>query len=119
MSISQFSHEKKISLLLHAIISNTTYAPKERVNGLQRADYEAIGTLSFVQLSQLRHRGAFTAVSQTFETCCTRCAENEDTEISDLPAIWYQVRETERLIWKYAIADILVGIVEINTASSF
>jgi Putative death-receptor fusion protein (DUF2428) len=61
---------------------------------MQRADYEAIGTLSFAQLSQLRHRGAFSAVSQTFETCCVRCAENKDLEISGLPDMWYQVSET-------------------------
>ncbi|OKL63320.1 hypothetical protein UA08_01801 [Talaromyces atroroseus] len=81
---------KDSSLLLHAIVSNTTYAPRDGGNGMLRADYEAIGTLSFVQLSQLRHRGAFSAVSQTFETCCVRCAESRDLEISSLPDMWYQ-----------------------------
>lgn len=88
------------SLLLHAILSNTTYAPPD---SLQRADYETIGALSYVQLSQLRHRGAFTAVSQTFETCCVRCAENKKPEISGLPDLWYQVSEA---IFSYLKAGI-------------
>jgi hypothetical protein len=32
--------------------------------------FESIGCLTFEQLSTLRHRGAFSAVSQTFATCC-------------------------------------------------
>ncbi|KAI1844950.1 hypothetical protein JX266_008966 [Neoarthrinium moseri] len=32
--------------------------------------FEVIGNLTFDQLSNLRHRGAFTTVSQTFSSCC-------------------------------------------------
>ncbi|RAO64566.1 uncharacterized protein BHQ10_000578 [Talaromyces amestolkiae] len=78
---------KDSSLLLHAIVSNATYAPND---GLRRADFETIGTLSFVQLSELRHRGAFSTVAQTFAACCLRCAENKNSEISSLPDMWYQ-----------------------------
>ncbi|KAK7425361.1 hypothetical protein QQZ08_008147 [Neonectria magnoliae] len=35
-----------------------------------REVYERIGNLSFTQLSNLRHRGAFTTVALTFSTCC-------------------------------------------------
>ena len=80
--------DKWQSLLLHAIVSNATYAPND---GLRRADFETIGTLSFVQLSELRHRGAFSTVAQTFAACCLRCAENKNSEISSLPDMWYQV----------------------------
>lgn len=79
------------SLLLHAIVANATYGPANSASGLNRSDYEAIGVLSFIQLSELRHRGAFTAVSQTFATCCQRCGEHTDPEISSLPEVWYQV----------------------------
>lgn len=71
-------------------MANTTYAPQD-MNGLRRGDYDTIGALSFVQLSELRHRGAFSAVSQSFITCCVRCSENKDPEISSLPDGWYEV----------------------------
>lgn len=80
------------SILLHAIVENPTYSPLNKGEGMQRADFEAIGSLSFVQLSELRHRGAFTSVAQTFAACCLRCAKNVDSEISHLPNLWYQVR---------------------------
>ncbi|EEA27348.1 HEAT repeat protein [Talaromyces marneffei ATCC 18224] len=81
---------KDSSLLLHAIVSNASYAPNSGHDELQRADFETIGTLSFVQLSELRHRGAFSTVAQTFAACCLRCAENPNPEISSLPDMWYQ-----------------------------
>lgn len=80
----------EFSYLLHASMVNTTYAPKG-TNGLKRTDYDTIGALNFVQLSELRHRGAFSAVSQSFITCCARCSENKDSEISRLPDGWYEV----------------------------
>ncbi|PCH00030.1 Armadillo-like helical [Penicillium occitanis (nom. inval.)] len=88
---------KDSSLLLHAIVLNAAYAPND---GLQRADFETIGTLSFVQLSELRHRGAFSTVAQTFAACCLRCAENKSPEISSLPDMWYQ--NSLKMIQHYA-----------------
>ncbi|EED19802.1 HEAT repeat protein [Talaromyces stipitatus ATCC 10500] len=81
---------KDSSNLLHAVVANVTYAPQNEHDGLRCADFEAIGTLSFVQLSELRHRGAFSTVAQTFAACCLRCAENENPEISGLPDLWYE-----------------------------
>lgn len=89
--ISTTSPTNCTSLLLHAIVSNVTYGPTDGETGLQRSDYEAIGVLSFIQLSELRHRGAFTAVSQTFATCCLRCGQSSNPTISSLPELWYQV----------------------------
>lgn len=77
-----------LSLLLHATIFNTTYGPSN--DGLLRADFEAIGKASFTQLAELRHRGAFSTVSQTFTTCCERCSSSADQAIQELPKIWYQ-----------------------------
>ncbi|KAL1964941.1 hypothetical protein VTN77DRAFT_6294 [Rasamsonia byssochlamydoides] len=91
---------RESSLLLHATVANMTYGPQDGENGLQRPDYEAIGVLSFIQLSELRHRGAFTAVSQTFATCCQRCGESSDPTISSLPEQWYQ--ETVKIIGQQA-----------------
>lgn len=60
---------------------------------------EEIGNLTFTQLSQLRHRGAFTTVSQTFTVCCqsvkfvssveTLVAETETTMLD----VWYKVSD--------------------------
>ncbi|KAH8690204.1 HEAT repeat protein [Talaromyces proteolyticus] len=81
---------RESSLLLNEILANKTYAPKDSKTSLVLDDYTTIGALSFTQLSELRHRGAFSAVSQTFVACCERCAEHENTEISNLPDMWYQ-----------------------------
>ncbi|KAL1847167.1 hypothetical protein Plec18170_008731 [Paecilomyces lecythidis] len=78
---------RESSLLLHATLANSTYAPAQ--GGLSRMDYEKIGMASFIQLAELRHRGAFSTVSQTFSTCCQRCGESSDPSISSLPAGWY------------------------------
>jgi len=48
-----------------------------------------IGELSFMQLSELRHRGAFSTVSQTFATCCAKAAQSSDPRIANLPKLWY------------------------------
>jgi hypothetical protein len=79
------------SLLLHATLFNETYGP-EGPGGLTRDDYAKIGKSSFTQLAELRHRGAFSTVAQTFSTCSQRCGQSSNPEISALPLLWYQVR---------------------------
>ena len=53
------------------------------------SSFSRIGNLSFDQLSNLRHRGAFTTVSTTFATCCQQ-AKHLDNGGSLLNA-WYKV----------------------------
>lgn len=56
-----------------------------------------IGNLTFDQLTNLRHRGAFTTVSLTFATCC-QLVKYLDAMPRELPAgqtfldAWYKVR---------------------------
>ncbi|KJZ78987.1 hypothetical protein HIM_01760 [Hirsutella minnesotensis 3608] len=50
--------------------------------------FERIGNLTFNQLSNLRHRGAFTTVASTFATCCQQ-TKHFDQDRS-LLNIWYQ-----------------------------
>ncbi|KAE8149507.1 putative death-receptor fusion protein-domain-containing protein [Aspergillus avenaceus] len=90
---------RESSLLLHATIVNRTYGPKGEL-GLNKADFEKIGIASFTQLAELRHRGAFSTVSQTFATCCLRCGQSNDPEISVLPELWYQ--EARKIIFETA-----------------
>ncbi|KAJ5179926.1 Armadillo-like helical [Penicillium capsulatum] len=80
---------RESSLLFHATMANPTYGPVGE-HGLQRDDFERIGRISFTQLAELRHRGAFSTVSQTFATCCYRCSSSEDAFIQELPRAWYQ-----------------------------
>lgn len=73
---------------------------------MNKADYEKIGSMSFIHLAELRHKGAFTTVSQTFTACCQRCGQSKDPSISSLPEAWYQVSV---LIFQVNTADISVG----------
>ncbi|KAJ5613334.1 hypothetical protein N7510_006528 [Penicillium lagena] len=80
---------RESSMLLHATMINQTYGPPGG-DGLQRADFEKVGRASFTQLAELRHRGAFSTVSQTFATCCERCSKSDNLSIRELPRLWYQ-----------------------------
>ena len=78
---------------MQAMITNAAYGPSESTgNGLQDLDFKAIGDLAFTQLAELRHRGAFSTVSQTFTACCIRCAGSNMPTVEALPKIWYQVK---------------------------
>ena len=56
--------------------------------------FKLIGELTFEQLSNLRHRGAFTTVALTFARCCqltqTKIASDELMG-SDILERWYEV----------------------------
>ncbi|KAH7041120.1 putative death-receptor fusion protein-domain-containing protein [Microdochium trichocladiopsis] len=58
------------SNLLRVIASRLASESKIKPSADARASFEIIGRLTFQELSNLRHRGAFTTVSQTFATCC-------------------------------------------------
>ncbi|KKK22927.1 hypothetical protein ARAM_005405 [Aspergillus rambellii] len=88
---------RESSLLLNATLSNETYGPEL---GLNREDYDKIGRASFTQLAELRHRGAFSTVAQTFASCCQRCGQSKKREISELPLLWYQ--EAKKIIFESA-----------------
>lgn len=80
---------RESSLLLHATMANNSYGPNGQ-DGLLWADFEKVGQTSFTQLAELRHRGAFSTVSNTFATCCQRCSQSKDVQIQELPRAWYQ-----------------------------
>ncbi|KAF7617583.1 cell cycle-associated protein [Aspergillus flavus] len=90
---------RESSLLLYATLANRTYGPTGEL-GLTKSDFEMIGVASFTQLAELRHRGAFSTVSQTFATCCLRCGQSSDPEIASLPHNWYQ--EARKIIFETA-----------------
>lgn len=77
---------RESSLLLHAVLTN---APKNTLGCLTHDDLSAIGSLSFTQLAELRHRGAFSTVAQTFAVSCERSGKASDPKSRQLPSLWY------------------------------
>lgn len=49
-----------------------------------------LGDLTFAELAELRHRGAFSTVAQTFVVCCMRSNGGTDT-VSQTLEDWYKV----------------------------
>ncbi|KAL5444724.1 hypothetical protein PMIN07_003330 [Paraphaeosphaeria minitans] len=80
---------KEASTLLRVI---ATRAPIGRGNQdvIDPARFEELGRLCFTQLIELRHRGAFSAVAQTFAAFCRRTYFVNDEGLQTLPEKWYQ-----------------------------
>lgn len=78
------------SVLLRVIISKAPIGDDER-SLISPVFFEKLGRLCFTQLLELRHRGAFSTVSQTFAAFCRRCVSSDIKALRALPEIWYQV----------------------------
>jgi hypothetical protein len=63
---------KEASVLLRVMITKAPIGDDERAL-ISPALFEKLGRLCFTQLLELRHRGAFSTVSQTFAAFCRRC----------------------------------------------
>lgn len=55
-----------------------------------------LGDLTFTELAELRHRGAFSTVAQTFVICCMRSNSGAET-VSQTLEDWYKVKN---LYWR-------------------
>ena len=77
---------------MHALIDRISFQGQISSLSLPIMDYSIYGQLLFTQLAELRHRGAFSTVAQTFAAWCIMCTESGDPIISNLPKEWYQVR---------------------------
>ena len=90
---------KESSLLLGVLVADKTIS-RDTVTGL--------ANLCFSQLSELRHRGAFSTVAQTWVVCCQRAAVLPSSE------------EPNRLLqqWYQRAFDILRNKTTINTRRS-
>ena len=90
---SSISTNTQASNLLQTIVSTLKFS---RCTGALKPSSQTvrhIGNLSFLQLSELRHRGAFTTVSQTFATCCQSVKYLIDADVwgHALLEWWYRV----------------------------
>jgi hypothetical protein len=83
-------YAKYISVLLRVMITKASIGDDEHAL-ISPAHFEKLGRLCFTQLLELRHRGAFSTVSQTFAAFCRRCVSSDIPELKMLPEIWYQV----------------------------
>lgn len=79
------------SLLLRAVIIRAPYQPRYDKSYLRIEDMKRLGDLCFLQLSELRHRGAFSTVAQSFAACSARCVSIKEKEIQDFIGVWYKV----------------------------
>jgi len=71
---------KESSLLLETLISDNT---------TEEATLLSLGDLCFTQLAELRHRGAFSTVAQTWLACCSRCSTLRVADGDLAVEIWY------------------------------
>jgi len=51
----------------------------------------SLGELCFTELAELRHRGAFSTVAQTFAALCQKCSVSRKDRARALLRQWYQV----------------------------
>ncbi|KAI1816773.1 hypothetical protein GGS20DRAFT_593980 [Poronia punctata] len=58
------------SNLMRIVAQNARHSRASGFLSPSRQNFEDIGNLTFEELSNLRHRGAFSTVSQTFTACC-------------------------------------------------
>ncbi|RPB12729.1 hypothetical protein P167DRAFT_605568 [Morchella conica CCBAS932] len=80
---------KEASSLLATLLSHAPYNPTTPTTSLLRAtDFPPAGALLLSQLSHIRHRGAFSAVSPSFTTLCTTCITSPAAPLPPLPAQW-------------------------------
>lgn len=89
---------------MNILITFTSRRFSEFTQESQYDDVTRIGDLAFMQLAELRHRGAFSTVSQTFTASCVAAAKknrwlssqasNNQDKCSFHPYVlekWYQV----------------------------
>ncbi|KAI1821781.1 hypothetical protein F4861DRAFT_517444 [Xylaria intraflava] len=79
------------SNLMRTIAQNARHDRKQGFLSPSRRDFEDIGNLTFEELSNLRHRGAFSTVSQTFTACCQLVQSvPADRDSANLLEKWYE-----------------------------
>ncbi|KAK6007001.1 hypothetical protein QM012_006009 [Aureobasidium pullulans] len=79
---------KESSLLLRTIVKSCPFTSIDQTL-LSSQQLRQLGDLTFTQLAELRHRGAFSTVAQTFVVCCMRSNSGTDT-ISQTLEDWYK-----------------------------
>lgn len=76
---------KEASLLLSALASQADVTD----DPTQEDFLKAMGNLCFSQLAELRHRGAFSTVAQTWTTCCLQSTNLQAFDGTHMLMVWY------------------------------
>lgn len=76
---------------MHAVIESCSRNMSPSQKGPLYDEICVYGGLAFRQLADLRHRGAFSTVAQTFTAWCLLCERSGDLQLQKLPRIWYNV----------------------------
>lgn len=78
---------REASMVMRTVVKSCPLAESE--HPLMTPEHlQELGDLSFTQLAELRHRGAFSTVSQTFTACCLSCKKISSDEDNVLEK-WY------------------------------
>lgn len=109
---------KESSALLGTVARLAPYDPKsEGKSTVSTKDFEFIGSLLLAQLSDIRHRGAFSAVSPSFVALCSRCFRSSDVGLKALPKMYLernlsQIMEKSNVITRRSggLPYLIVGI---------
>jgi hypothetical protein len=78
------------SLLVCAILDAPIFQGRGASSHSSLKIFESIGVLCMDQLSNLRHRGAFSTVAQTFFALCGRIGKSNDDLVAKLRDVWYE-----------------------------
>lgn len=81
---------KESSLLLRTVVLHAPIGQEDDSGVLNDRLLKLLGDLCFTQLVELRHRGAFSTVAQTFASCCIRCHRAPNYRIQQFLDKWYQ-----------------------------
>jgi hypothetical protein len=79
---------------MRTIVNKLHQGHPDNIRILADKSFAEIGNLTFIQLSTLRHRGAFSTVSLTFAVCCQLTQHpisGSQPEISGLLRSWWKV----------------------------
>ncbi|KAF4824014.1 hypotheticall protein [Colletotrichum tropicale] len=112
------------SSLMRVMVLPLKSKPQPETLRPSNALFTTVGTLTFTQLSSLRHRGAFNTVSLSFATCCqlVKHLDASDDGSQNLLDVWYA--GTKECIFAQAsttrrsagIPAMITGIVSANAA---
>ena len=81
-----------LSNLLRAMANNAQFHGKPGLLAPDNKTFDSIGNLTFDELSNLRHRGAFSTVTHTFAGCCQQVKHYTSVKGGDtLLDKWYEV----------------------------
>lgn len=114
---------KESSLFVKDMALIMTQAPNNRDALSEITILKWAGDFSFQQLADLRHRGAFSVVSQTFSSICQQCGASVHPQVRALRQVWY--KRTQHLIRTLGskttrrsagIPSLVVGILVSDTA---